>query len=187
MKWLAYTILLLSLAVAAPASAQFYKFMDQQGNIRFTDDINQVPENQRSKARSYAAAQPTTPAATVPENGEEKRAADRDPADGSSADPGMAASVEEQPIDAARSHLENLKKQVDADYQALSREKDALSKEKEAPKTREQVVDYNKRVEVFNQKAASYEARSNDLRKQVETYNARVIEENAQLSQSSKK
>jgi len=42
-------------------------------------------------------------------------------------------------------------------------------------------------VEVFNQSAANYETRSAELRKQVEVYNARVIEENAKAAPSAKK
>ncbi|RPJ71758.1 MAG: DUF4124 domain-containing protein, partial [Desulfobacteraceae bacterium] len=58
-------LVLIALVVGSgSAVAQFYKFTDNQGNIRFTDDINQVPEEQRAKARPYAEAQsPEPPAA----------------------------------------------------------------------------------------------------------------------------
>ncbi len=187
MRWAVFMVLLASLAVAAPASAQFYKYLDKQGNIRFTDDINQVPENQRNNIRSYAAAPPDASNATASEDGVEKTKAGRDAANEAPAEAALAASVEEDPLDNAKTRLEAMKKQIDSDYQALASEKEALSKEKEVPKNREQVVDYNKRVEAFNQRAGDYEARSNELRKQVEAYNARVIEENAKLAQSAKK
>ncbi len=187
MKWLISAVLLASLVFAAPASAQFYKYLDKQGNIRFTDDINQVPENQRNKARSYVVSEPDAPAAHAPEGGAEKLTAGPDASDAASADAAVASSVEEEPVDTAKTRLEEMKKQVDGDYQALAKEKEALGKEKDLPKGREQVVEYNKRVEAFNKKAGEFEARSNELRKQVEVYNARVIEENAKMSQSAKK
>ena len=40
-------------ASAPPALAQFYRYVDANGHVRFTDNINQVPEKQRVAARSY--------------------------------------------------------------------------------------------------------------------------------------
>lgn len=187
MKWTAFMVLLISLAVAPPASAQFYKYLDHQGNIRFTDDINQVPESQRSKIRSYAAAPSDASDAASSEATAEKKMPGSHAADEASAETALAASVDEEPLDSTRIRLEEMKKQIDADYRALASEKEALGKEKEVPKTREKVADYNKRVEAFNQRAGDFEARSHELRKEVEAYNARLIEENAKLAQSTKK
>jgi uncharacterized coiled-coil DUF342 family protein len=75
-----------------------------------------------------------------------------------------------------------MKKQVENQYQALLKEKEALAKEKEARKTREQVADYNRRVEAFNQSAGAYDAKSDELRKLVDAYNTRVMEENAKAA-----
>jgi len=187
MKWTIFMVLLIGLVVATPASAQFYKYLDKQGNVRFTDDINQVPENQRNHIRSYAAASSDAADAAVSAGGVEKKTAGGNAANEAPAEAAPATSVAEDPLDSTRARLEAMKKQIDADYQALASEKEALGKEKEVPKTWEQVADYNKRVEAFNQRAGDYEARSNELRKQVEAYNARVTEENAKLAQSAKK
>ena len=35
------------------AAAEFYKYVDEEGNTRFTDDINQVPEAQRAMIISF--------------------------------------------------------------------------------------------------------------------------------------
>ena len=80
-----------------------------------------------------------------------------------------------------------MKKKLDAEYQALRREEEVISKGKEGRKTREEINDYNKRVEAFNQRAAKYENQSDELRKMADGYNARVIEENAKASKSAKK
>jgi hypothetical protein len=184
MKWLAWVVLLVSLVLAPPASAQFYKYWDKQGNIRFTDDINQVPENQRTKVRSYAEVQSPAPSAESPDEGAKKMVEAGGAALDFPAPSTLSAASDGQPLDAARARVEELKKQVAADYQTLVKEKDALDKEKDAKKTHDQVVDYNKRVEAFNQRAGHYETRSAELRKQVEDYNARVMEENAKAASS---
>jgi hypothetical protein len=187
MKWLIGVFLLFNVAFAGPACAQFYKYVDQKGHLRFTDDINQVPENQRNKAASYAVAQPDDSDTGESEGGAEKKPAARDSAPEASSETALAASLEEEPLDIAKVRLEELKKQIDADYRALSKEKEGLAKDKDAAKTREQVIGYNKRVEAFNQRAGEYEARSNELRQQVEIYNGRVFEQNTKWTPSAKK
>lgn len=187
MKRLAVAVLMVSLAGAAPASAQFYKYLDKQGQVRFTDDINQVPENQRKSIRSYESSMPNAPEESISEGGVENKApASAAMAQTSPETAAAAAPAEGGSIDTEKMRLEALKKQIDVDYQALVKEKETLSKEKETAKSREQVVEYNKRAEAFNRKSGEFEARSNELRKQVETYNSRVFEENAKNSQSAK-
>ena len=61
-----------------PAAAQFYKYVDKDGNIHFTDDINQVPPEQRAKIRSYEESESNpeageaTPQAEEPQNEEQQ-------------------------------------------------------------------------------------------------------------------
>jgi Skp family chaperone for outer membrane proteins len=171
MKTLAIAIWAVTLFSAAPTLAQFYRYVDANGHVRFTDNINQVPEKQRVAARSYVES----PGAPV-----EATAADENAGRKAPVEMAVAAPVaNEDPPDSVRRRIEDMKKQVEAQYQALLKEKDALAKEKENRKTREQVADYNTRVEAFNQSAGAYEAKSNELRKLVDEYNARVMEENA--------
>ena len=179
MKALAIAIWAVTLFSAAPTLAQFYRYVDATGHVRFTDDINQVPEKQRVAARSYVES----PGAPVAAKAGDESADRKAPAAAAPAEMAVAApAATEDPSDSARGRIDDMKKQVEAQYQALLKEKDALAKEKETRKTREQVADYNKRVEAFNQSAGAYEAKSNDLRKLVDEYNARVMEENAKAA-----
>ena len=57
MKGLTGAILIAVMVFAGPAFAQFYKYLDKQGEVRFTDDINQVPRDQRAAAQSYPESQ----------------------------------------------------------------------------------------------------------------------------------
>jgi hypothetical protein len=187
MKWLACAALVVSMVCAAPASAQFYKYLDRNGHVRFTDDINHVPPNQRTDARSYEPSLSSAAEAPAPDRGAESKSASPDAVarvSPDAADPALAAG---ESIDTEKERLEAVKKQLDADYQALATEKETLGKQKEQSQSRAQLIEYNKSVEEFNKKAGELESRGNELRRQVEAYNARVIEENAKMTQSAKK
>jgi hypothetical protein len=180
MKALALAIWAAVLLSAPPALAQFYRYVDANGHVRFTDNVNQVPEKQRNAARSYVES-PGTPADATDAGGTAARKASAPAAPAAEVAVAAPSEGEESP-DATRSRIEGMKKQVESQYQALLKEKEALAKEKEARKTREQVADYNRRVEAFNQSAGAYDAKSEELRKLVEVYNARVMEENAKAA-----
>jgi len=115
MKWLAYAILVVSLTCPAPASAQFYRYLDKQGQVRFTDDINQVPEDQRIQVRSYESSSSNAPEAASSEVSAENKTVALDAAENAVPETADAAPVEKEPVDAEKARLENLKKQIEAD------------------------------------------------------------------------
>jgi Skp family chaperone for outer membrane proteins len=187
MKRLAGVVLLVGLSLADPASAQFYKYLDQQGHIRFTDDINQIPEDQRTKVRRYVESQPAAPATVQTDDSAPKKASTAGTAMEGPTPSAFAAPTADEPLDTLRKRMEEMKAHVEAEYQALVKEKEALDKEKGSQKTRDQVANHNQRVEAFNQRAGKYENRTAELRKQVEDYNARVMEDNAKTPGSANK
>ena len=54
-------IVALFLVLAAPVTAQFYRYIDKDGNLRFTDDLNRVPVEQRTSAYEYAGFKAVSP------------------------------------------------------------------------------------------------------------------------------
>jgi Skp family chaperone for outer membrane proteins len=179
--------LMIGVVAAETAAAEFYKYIDKQGHVRFTDDINQVPENQRSRVRNYVDSQVPLPPASA--SGESAKQTP-EPISAQLEGPALAfdsSSVSKDSLEAGRSRIEEMKKKLEADYQALLKEKEALSKEKETRKTRDEISAFNKRVEAFNQLAARYENKSDELRKMADEYNARIMEENSKIPKSLKK
>ena len=184
MKGLTGAILITVMVFAGPAFAEFYKYLDKQGVVRFTDDINQVPQDQRAAARSYSESQASgTSAAEASPAFKEEKQADPSPPAASAA----AGDEGEDSIEDARARLDALKKDTEAEYQVLVKEKDRLAKEKGTQKTREEINAYNKEVATFNQRAEIFEKNNEDLRKRVEGYNALVNEANSKAAAAPKK
>ena len=184
MKGLTGAILIVVMVFVGPAFAEFYKYLNKQGDVRFTDDINQVPQDQRAAARSYPESQASDKSAAEKSSAvkEEKPAVHEPPAAAAA-----AGGEGEDPIEGTRARLDAMKKEVEAEYQVLVKEKERLAKEKETQKTREEINAYNKGVEAFNQRAENFEKQNNDLRKFAEGYNALVSEANSKAAAAPKK
>jgi hypothetical protein len=56
----ACSILLIVFAfISMPALAEYYQYTDKNGNISFTDNISDVPPDQRTNAKSFKSVQKT--------------------------------------------------------------------------------------------------------------------------------
>lgn len=56
-----FMVVLIVLLVPAMAGAEFYKYRDANGVLRFTDDITEVPVDQRAKLKEYQSVVTTEP------------------------------------------------------------------------------------------------------------------------------
>jgi len=170
LRWLA---VLLPLLLALPASADFYKYVDENGTIRFTDDITLVPPEQRKKLKIYEEAEPPAPApAPAAEEGEQppEEAAGQAPAD--------ALGVTEDQLRAMEEQLRAMKEQLDEKNAALAEEYNALTEERKALESRRgkfrtkgQVKQYEEAIRRLNEKSAAYEQKRKRFEEEVRAYN----------------
>jgi hypothetical protein len=164
----------------APLQAEIYKYTDPAGNVHFTDDINQVPEDQREGVTSYVEAESDPEEGTASPSTVE--AAEGGAVETGKADPlSILAGEEEQPppLTEEKARLEAMKMELDDEYQAIMDQKKELDQQREGLKTREDILEYNERVETLNQRAEAYEQKGNEYRRQVEEYNRRISETDA--------
>jgi hypothetical protein len=180
MKKLRWTIVIIFLLLAGPVTAQFYRYIDKDGTLRFTDDLSKVPAGQRPNIRKYN--EPETGPATSPK--EAARAIEKSPATSAESGAhvhGAAATASDKPVslEDLRARIEKMKEQLEAEYLTLATERNALAKGKISKRTREELVGYNKSVDAFNQRAENYEKMCSQLSKLVDEYNAYVLEKNA--------
>ena len=157
------------------AAAEFYKYVDEEGNTHFTDDINQVPVAQRAKIRSYIES--------VSEAPPEQEATQENQADQAAADqqtnfPDLSDDEPESLAD-AKKQIEKLKSEIDQEYEALLKEKEQLDEDKKQVKTREEIEKYNKKINSFNKRGQDFMKKQKERDALVEAYNASIIKKNS--------
>lgn len=190
MKIIKFLILIVIVLFAISAPAEIYKYVDEQGNGHFTDDINQVPKDQRN---SYAV-RPEYIAETEDTETDSQALTESEGLDEDS-DNGINVALSEDGdslnqsdndqdgLDAGRQRLDALKKEIDQEYRALVKEKEKLAEEQKALTTRADIISYNTEVEDLNKRAEAYVQKGKQYREQVEAFNERVMQENAQSNQ----
>ncbi len=181
MKYLNLLILIIFFVFSTTASAEFYKYVDENGDVRYTDDINMVPEEQRSKIRSYVESQsedvpaPAEQNEVTPENQAEPEDATESEQQVNFPD---LSEDEPESFEDAKDRLDLMKAEIDKEYEALKLEKQQLAEEKKEAKTREQIMAYNKKVEDLNKRVETYVEKGKAYKTEVDAYNNRIIEDN---------
>ncbi|MGD9310059.1 MAG: hypothetical protein PVG51_13015 [Desulfosarcina sp.] len=164
--WAAFLVGIVTLA--SPAFADIYKYIDENGQKRWTDDLSQVPKEQRPailrKATEDAKAIPGDtqfePAATDPAGPvSESRAA-------------LPATAHSVPAgDLSRDALLAEKADLDSQYNLLMQERKKLEyrlRQELGAAAREQL---NQQVAEFNVKTEQFESRLNRFYNKVDQYN----------------
>lgn len=165
-KRVIFCILLLTvLFTAGSISAEIYKYIDKNGQKRWTDDINQIPPSQRDSVETMDSVQ------SAPESNTGQVETNVPPAD---------SSAESAPLDAAtgtldREALEKEKAALDALYQALLTEQKALEQMKTETLDAATQADLNKRINAFNNKTEQYKTQLDQFNKKIEVFNQQIM------------
>jgi predicted RNase H-like nuclease (RuvC/YqgF family) len=168
MRRIAITSVFLAIifGIASSATAEIYKYRDDQGIIRYTYDLGEVPEEQRSGIQAYE--EETDSAFESPQEEPKGDASAGEPEKKPADD--APPSVDEQKIE----ELNQKKKDLDVEFAGLMEEKYNLLKEKEkladslAGRDTVAVADYDKKVEELNRKIADYQKRREAFQKEAE-------------------
>jgi hypothetical protein len=162
-KWFIAAVLVLF--ALSSADAEFYKYVDKNGNIRFTDDITIVPPDQRAKLREYEESEETVqPARTSPSVEQEKEAPDEKK-------PAASGDLTEDALFDQSKQLGEKKAELEKEYRALMDERQRLESRKGEFRTRAAIKEYEASIRNLNKKNADFEKRREALRKEVEAFN----------------
>ena len=172
---------------AVPATGEIYKYVDEQGNIHFTDDLNLVPSELRNSVETRTESENNAeiePNDSAPDDHQDM-AAEAASDDGPEPDGDLSATTEnidDQDLNAARKRLEALKREIDGEYNSLVKVKKRLTEKRKSLKSQPEILRYNQAVEELNKRAAVYEKKGKQYQAQVKAYNARVALENSRLN-----
>ncbi|MGD8335879.1 MAG: DUF4124 domain-containing protein [Desulfobacterales bacterium] len=162
------------LVFTGAASAEFYKYVDEKGNVHFTDDFNQVPVSQRQQVHGYEEYRPPEPAAAsqakidpAGEPGTDETAPSETRDDGEALD-----------FDNQLKALDQRKAELSGEYEALMKENAHLNEMKKTVKNKAAADQYNESVRKLNAKLQEHDRKRKEFFSDVENYNARVGQEN---------
>ena len=173
MKWLKIIIPLISLLLTNAASAEFYKYYDEKGNVHFTDDYNKVPASQRQNVEEYREHRSSNDESkatdTITEN--ENMTVDRATAEkdkrGKKVDFGGELKL-----------LDQRKAELAREYETLMQENAQLAAVKKSVKTKADADSYNERVRKLNESLKEHDRKRKEFFSDVEDYNTKVAKEN---------
>jgi len=142
-----FLICCLVLASASFVMAEYYQYVDKDGMKHFTDDLSQVPKDQRPNLKTYQTIQPP------PEN--------------ESPDTKMPGSNNALAIEALLAEDNRLKKE----YNALNKKKEALIKQEKTLSGEE----YNTRITGLNLEIKQYQKKFEEYNNRVKEYNKQAL------------
>ena len=169
MKYLKILVLIGFFLLSVSAFAEFYKYTDENGNVRFTDDINQVPAEQRSKIRSYEESQ------SEETSEPEKTAETAEQSEPQSNFPDLSEdNAEEGSLEELKNRIDQIKEELDQEYAALMKEKEQLAEERKNAKDNTQIESYNKKIEGYNKRGENFMKKQKERDALIQDFNARI-------------
>ena len=143
--------------VPIPICAEFYKYRDANGVLRFTDNLMDVPEDQRENLQTYREAVPPEEQPQIPDSAQ--KAAD---------------------LKNRNSRIE----QMNAEREALAQTFDELETERKAilesapdPQDQNAYEAHRQRIMAFNDRIKAYEEKRKLFQEKIDAFNAEIKSE----------
>ena len=150
--------LLILLLVPALSFAEFYKYRDKDGVLRFTDNLVDVPEDQRPKVDSYSEPDDYLTPQQKKKKAIQKEKASKKIRKGS----GRLTK------DSSFMGLNRVKTELDAEHADLVRTKQAMNREKNTLSSIEAVKEYQDKVRSLNERIVEYEKRRTEFKRKID-------------------
>jgi hypothetical protein len=141
-------VLLIGLFAVSYAFADYYKYRDQDGVLRFTDNLGEVPADQRPKVERYHETKPV-PKTDTKDNRNGRKKANAQATSGQSRN---KTQTEAQ-------WLIREQRDLDAIYKKLMNEKMTLVYDSQQIQTPEEAKTYRRKLKDLNERIAQFEKR----------------------------
>ena len=168
-----FCILIAAIIMSGVASAEYYKYVDENGVLHFTDNLLEIPEAQREKIQKFKEIK-APPPASVPADSGTGMVEAGNPVKNKTAAPSVKEAL---PADdtATLSKLQDLNREkavLDQEYELLVRKKQALREERQKVSGKEAAADYGKKISALNDEIRSFEERRQVYLEKVKAFNA---------------
>jgi len=150
--------LLILLLVPALSFAEFYKYRDKDGVLRFTDNLVDVPEDQRPKVDNYSE-----PDDFLTPHEKKKKAIQKEKASKK-----IRKGSGRLTKDSSFMGLNRVKTELDAEHADLVRTKQAMNREKNTLSSIEAVREYQDKVRSLNERIVDYEKRRTEFKRKID-------------------
>ncbi|MBC2711046.1 MAG: DUF4124 domain-containing protein [Desulfosarcina sp.] len=161
--------LIVTLVLAAPVCAEIYKYIDENGQKRWTDDLSQVPKEQRTSVQRFESAE-EMPADAVADQTEQ--APPESPLETETEVPDTDEPSETAGL--SREALEKEKADLDTQYQQLLEERKQLEQIKPEAVSASTRAELNARISAYNSKTEQYETQLNAFNEKISAYNQKI-------------
>lgn len=145
--------------ISAIASAEYYKYRDKNGVLRFTDNMMEVPADQRQKVTTYEEVNSNPANESQPDP--QTDATDDIKAESAEGEPGLTEEM-----------LRKEKAGLDETFKNLENEKARLTEAAKKPRSPSENAAFLNQVKAYNEKRSAYQSKSADFQKKVDAYNA---------------
>jgi hypothetical protein len=167
MSWVKLVIFLFVILICSPASAEYYKYYDENGNVHFTDDFNRIPLDQRDAVEGYEEVAPS------PEPGQDQGTQVKSP-ETSAAEP--TGDEEAYDFKGKSEDFDRREVELSREYDVLKKESEGLERLRKAVKTSTDAKKYNDSMRALNLKIKNLDQKRNQLYSDIEEYNTKAAE-----------
>ncbi|MGB9499060.1 MAG: DUF4124 domain-containing protein [Dissulfuribacterales bacterium] len=167
----------LFLFVAMPVVGEYYQYKDAQGNLRFTDNPANVPEDQQPNLKTFESVQTTW----VPESARVVEPAGKD------SEPVLNQREISQPSssDTWEEKIQGLGRELDTMRVELSQTAESLREQQKALEAQapgkqassKEKIAYSEKVEALNAEIEAYNKQRQVFNEKVKAFNAQILGE----------
>ena len=156
--------------VATPAFCEYYQYTDQNGVLRFTDNIAGVPPDQRPDVKIYESVK-SAPVQTTTGVSAEKEGSRSSASPENSTQ--LSAGTWKEKISRQADELDLLQAELNQTFVVLRNERTALEAKAPAARAPLEVSNaYQKQVDTLNANIAHYEKQHAEYKEKVKAFNA---------------
>jgi hypothetical protein len=190
MRLLYALLFLICMLLPSSVLAEYYQYRDQNGVLRFTDNLADVPEDQRQQIKSYTESEVFVmteeesleylqDTSVQEETGEDMEGAYQSEETGEDMESANQSEEAETGRDdnlAQLKKLNQMKAALDEEFAVLMEEKQVLLQYKDSKKniSVKEAKAYQKKVTLLNQRITDFEERRQAYKKEADAFNAQA-------------